>query len=212
VAKNTAPTSVDLSAAIGKFVRYKINTRQLEVNTSAGTASLGVLTRIYSQGGNQWGEFYDGPDEVKIVAGAALVVGDSVTPDASGRAVKAVGADVVAGVMNQAASAANALAYMSPFQTTTTLGGGSVGAIYAGTGALTNGSGVIAPGAYAITATSVIHATRTGNPATALGDLTIVSQTTGAPGVATFTVEARGAAAGVIVAADQSTFGWTIIG
>jgi hypothetical protein len=113
--------------------------------------------------------------------------------------------------MNQAASATGVLAYMSPFQTSQGVGGGGVSAIYVGTGALTNGSGVIAPGAFAITATSVIHATRTGNPATALGDLTVTAQTPGAPGAATFTVEARGAAAGVIVAADQSTFGWTII-
>jgi len=82
------PTAVDLSADVGKFVRVNINS-QLELNTAPGSASLGLLVRIYSLGATQWGEVDSGVIFHDVVAGAAFTANAQLANDATARAVPA---------------------------------------------------------------------------------------------------------------------------
>lgn len=75
-----------------------------------------------------------------------------------------------------------------------------------------NGLVVIAPGAYTLTADSVIQITRHSNDGTAIGIPSVVASTVGGPGTATFTVRAEDPATGAAVAADDGFFDFTIIG
>jgi hypothetical protein len=118
------PTTSDLSANLNKFVRFTPGARTIELNLIAGTPCLGVLTRVYSVGATQYGVVTDGPDIQQVVAGGAFSASDSLSNDATGRAVKTsnlagsvpLGVAVTAGVLA-------ALAEFEPFSTDAQVGG-----------------------------------------------------------------------------------------
>lgn len=96
---------------------------------------------------------------------------------------------------------------------TTVAPGNTNGYLFNGIGNnFTNGLAVIAPGAFTLTANSVIQITRHSNDASAIGIPSVVASTFGGPGMATFTVRAEDPASGAAVLADQGFFDFTIIG
>jgi hypothetical protein len=92
------PTQSDLSAFIGRLVRLNVGNK-LELNTSAGTASLGVLHSVFTVGGIQWGHLHESEQELPCETdGVAIASGQPLTNNAVGQIVQAVGPVITQGV------------------------------------------------------------------------------------------------------------------
>jgi hypothetical protein len=93
-------TGADLTAAVGHFVRLNALTFLLEVNTSPGTPSIGVLQAVYTAGGVQWGHVHESEQQLGVVMDplAPFVVGSKITNDAFGRAVIQVNPAALLGI------------------------------------------------------------------------------------------------------------------
>lgn len=91
-----AITSVDLSGAIGRFVRFVAGSHLIELNTTPGTVSLGVLESVTTIGAVQYGRVVESANLQQIQCDLNVIPASSpITNDAAGAAKVAVGPDVV---------------------------------------------------------------------------------------------------------------------
>lgn len=95
-----AVADVDLSASQFLLARYT-STGTVEVNTTAGTKCIGVINDK-PKAGDAVNIMNIG--ESKVIAGAAVAVGDLLQNDGSGRAITRTGTNEIVGVAMQAAS------------------------------------------------------------------------------------------------------------
>lgn len=126
MSSNTFPTASNLSAHVGKFVRFASGTRSVELNTTASTPSLGVISAVYTVGTTQYAEVVNGPDFGEVVQGDAnMLAGDLFTNNASGTATKAALTSPVHGVAARD-SVLGQLFQAQLFNTAGTIGGGAL--------------------------------------------------------------------------------------
>jgi hypothetical protein len=122
-------TAVDLSGAIGHFVRLQAGPPDLiELNTTPGTASLGVLIYVATIGGVQFGEVVALEHSLSIVTdGVPIPATTKLQNDALGRAVAwGGGANVMAGVAQHASIGSTVFAQVFASPRLAVGGGGGV--------------------------------------------------------------------------------------
>jgi hypothetical protein len=93
-----ATTATLVPGDVGRFARLSSGLSTVELNTAAGTASLGVIVSLVTLGAVQLALIATGAVHQVATDGAAIPAQTAITNDMSARAVAAGGGDVVAGM------------------------------------------------------------------------------------------------------------------